>query len=397
MSENRSLFAELRRRSVYKVAVAYIVAGWALSQGIAQVLPVFNIPNWMIRAFVVLIILGLPVALALAWTFDFTPEGIKRTAAIDEISSSPRPKNHLWLYVVIIGAFLSIGLFFLGRYSARESFGFALGQKSIAVLPFENISAEKENEYFADGVQDDILTASSKVADLRDISRTSVMSYSAGTQRNLREIAQALGVSHVLEGSVRRSDGKVRVSAQLIDARNDTHVWADTYDRDLSDVFATESNIAKTIVEQLRAKLSASEKAAIEEPPTSDVTAHDLYVRRNCSTNRRRLVRADWRSWSKQLVCSIKPSREIPTFFSLTVCLAIRTALFTFTGRITRLRGRRWRRLRSMPLLGCARTPAKHTSPELTCSTAAIWTMIGLAPNSRWHNARCQTMRRSSR
>jgi len=262
MSENRSLFAELRRRSVYKVAVAYIVAGWALSQGIAQVLPVFNIPNWMIRAFVVLITLGLPVALALAWTFDFTPEGIKRTAAIDEISSSPRPKNHLWRYVVIIGAFLSIGLFFLGRYSARESLGFALGpKKSIAVLPFENISAEKENEYFADGVQDDILTALSKVADLRVISRTSVMSYSAGTQRNLREIAQALGVSHVLEGSVRRSEGKVRVSAQLIDARNDTHVWADTYDRDLSDVFATESDIAKTIVEQLRAKLSASEKS----------------------------------------------------------------------------------------------------------------------------------------
>jgi len=280
MTENRSLFAELRRRSVYKVAVAYIVAGWALSQGIAQVLPVFNIPNWMIRAFVMLIILGLPVALALAWTFDFTPEGIKRTAAIDEISPSPRPKNHVWLYVVIIGAFLSIGLFFLGRYSARESLGFALGpKKSIAVLPFENMSAEKENEYFADGVQDDILTALSKVADLRVISRTSVMSYSAGTQRNLREIAQALGVSHVLEGSVRRSEGKVRVSAQLIDARNDTHVWADTYDRDLSDVFATESDIAKTIVEQLRAKLSASEKAAIEEPPTSDVTAHDLYVR----------------------------------------------------------------------------------------------------------------------
>src|SRR6476469_2000873 len=181
MSENRSLFAELRRRSVYKVAVAYIVAGWALSQGIAQVLPVFNIPNWMIRAFVVLITLGLPVALALAWTFDFTPEGIKRTASIDEISSSPRPKNHLWLYVVIIGAFLSIGLFLLGRYSARESLGFALGpQKSIAVLPFENLSAEKENAYFADGVQDDILTALSKVADLRVISRTSVMSYSAG-------------------------------------------------------------------------------------------------------------------------------------------------------------------------------------------------------------------------
>jgi tetratricopeptide (TPR) repeat protein len=128
-------------------------------------------------------------------------------------------------------------------------------------------------------VQDDILTALSKVADLKVISRTSVMSYAAGANRNLRQIAQTLGVSHVLEGSVRRSDGKVRVSAQLIDARNDTHLWADVYDRDLEDVFATESDIAKTIVEQLRAKLSPSEKAAIEEPPTKDITAHDLYVR----------------------------------------------------------------------------------------------------------------------
>ena len=154
-----------------------------------------------------------------------------------------------------------------------------LPEKSIAVLPFQNFSDSKENEFFADGVQDDILTALSKVADLKVISRTSVMTYAAGAKRNLRDIAQALGVSHVLEGSVRRSDGKVRVSAQLIDARSDAHLWADTYDRDVADVFAIQSEIAKKIAAQLEAKLSPPEQAALDERPTTDLVAHDLYVR----------------------------------------------------------------------------------------------------------------------
>jgi len=270
-----NFFAELKRRNVYKVGIAYIVAGWALSQGIAQVFPVFDVPNWAIRSIVILIIVGLPIALVLAWMFEITPEGVKRSEDVDLAAPAPK-KSHAWIYIVVIGALVSIALFFLGRYSASPV---STSKKSIAVLPFENMSSDRENAFFADGVQDDILTALAKVADLKVISRTSVMSYAAGANRNLREIAQALGVSHVLEGSVRRSDGKVRVSAQLIDARNDAHLWADTYDRDLSDVFATESDIAKTIVEQLRAKLSPREKAAIEEPPTRNITAHDLFVR----------------------------------------------------------------------------------------------------------------------
>ena len=272
----RNFFAELKRRNVYKVAVAYGVGGWALSQGIAQVLPVFDVPSWLIRLLIALIIIGFPIALIFAWAFEITPEGVKRADEVD-LAGRPEKKSHAWIYIVIIGALVSIGLFFLGRFSVEPSQ--TARKKSIAVLPFENISSDRENAFFADGVQDDILTALSKVADLKVISRTSVMSYAAGANRNLRQIAQTLGVSHVLEGSVRRSDGKVRVSAQLIDARNDTHLWADVYDRDLEDVFATESDIAKTIVEQLRAKLSPSEKAAIEEPPTKDITAHDLYVR----------------------------------------------------------------------------------------------------------------------
>ena len=290
----KKFFSELKRRNVYKVAIAYIVGGWALAQGIAQVLPVFDAPNWVIRLLVVLIVIGFPIALIFAWAFEITPEGVKRAEDVGHVPQPPR-KSHAWLYVVIVGALISISLFFLGRYTAQENFSFGRAPaKSIAVLPFENFSADKENAYFADGVQDDILTALAKVADLKVISRASVMSYAAGANRNLREIAQALGVSHVVEGSVRRSDGKVRVSAQLIDARNDAHLWADTYDRDLADVFAIQSDIAKAIVEQLRAKLSRSEKAAIEERPTNDITAHDLYVRakllnESSSFNARRL------------------------------------------------------------------------------------------------------------
>ena len=151
--------------------------------------------------------------------------------------------------------------------------------KSIAVLPFENLSEEKANAYFADGVQDQILTDLSQIADLKVISRTSVMQYKSGITRDLREIGQQLGVAHLLEGSVQRSANKIRVNAQLIDARTDAHVWAETYDRDLADVFAIQSEIAKAIADQLQAKLSPNEKKAIEQPPTTDLAAFDLYSR----------------------------------------------------------------------------------------------------------------------
>src|ERR1700730_2674844 len=155
----------------------------------------------------------------------------------------------------------------------------AAAEKSIAVLPFENLSSDKENAYFADGVQDEILTYLAKIADLKVISRTSVMPYKSGIARNLREIGKQLGVAHLLEGSVQRAEAKVRVNAQLIDARTDAHLWAQTYDRDLADVFAIQSEIAKTIADQLQAKLSPREKAAIAKAPTTDLAAYDLYVR----------------------------------------------------------------------------------------------------------------------
>jgi TolB-like protein/Tfp pilus assembly protein PilF len=169
------------------------------------------------------------------------------------------------------------GIAMFSRYRVQPAP--AAPKKSIAVLPFENRSASQENAFFTDGVQDEILANLTKVADLKVISRTSVMLYKSGNPRNLREIGQQLGVAHVLEGSVQRAANRVRVMAQLIDARTDVHLWAQTYDRDLADVFAIQSEIAQKIADQLQAKLSPKEKAAIEERPTTDLAAYDLYLR----------------------------------------------------------------------------------------------------------------------
>src|SRR5438309_5491116 len=255
-----NFFSELKRRNVYKVAVAYIVAGWALSQGIAQVFPVFDIPNWVIRLIVILIIIGLPIALVLAWSFEITPQGIKRTETADAMPEATRKKKHVWIYVVVIGAVLSIGLFFLGRFTALNTASPArTSNKSIAVLPFDNLSRDPDNAYFCEGVQDEILTRLAKVADLKVISRTSTQHFKSAPD-NLPQIAKQLGVANVLEGSVQKSNDQVRVNVQLINALTDAHLWAETYDRKLTDIFAVESEISKTIADTLQAKLTGSEK-----------------------------------------------------------------------------------------------------------------------------------------
>jgi TolB-like protein/Tfp pilus assembly protein PilF len=273
-----NFFAELKRRNVYKVAVAYIVAGWALSQGIAQVFPVFDIPNWVIRLIVLLIIIGLPIALVLAWMFELTPQGIKRTETADAMPASAKPRKYLWIYVVVVGAAMSIGLFFLGRYSAGNAAVSGLPEKSIAVLPFESLSEEKGNAYFAEGVQDEILTRLAKVADLKVISRTSTQHFKSAPD-DLRDIAKKLGVMNILEGSVQKAADQVRVNVQLINAVTDAHLWAETYDRKLTDIFAVESEIAKTIAETLQARLTGSEKSSIAKTPTVNPEAYELYLK----------------------------------------------------------------------------------------------------------------------
>jgi len=284
----KNFFAELKRRNVYKVAVAYIVGGWALSEGISQVFPVFDVPNAIIRLIVILIIAGLPVALVLAWMFEITPEGIKRTETADAMPATARRKKHVWIYIVVIGALLSIGLFFLGRYSAGNKTASPAGiqNKSIAVLPFDNLSRDPDNAYFAEGVQDEILTRLAKVADLKVISRTSTQHFKSAPE-NLPEIAKQLGVTNILEGSVQKANDQVRVNVQLINAMTDAHVWADTYDRKLTDIFAVESEIAKTIAETLQAKLTGAEKSSIAKAPTANPEAYELYLKGRFFWNKR--------------------------------------------------------------------------------------------------------------
>src|SRR5213083_1613069 len=273
-----NFFAELKRRNVYKVAIAYVVAGWALAQGIAQVFPVFDVPNWIVRLIVGLIVIGFPITLIFAWAFEITPEGVKRTAEADAKPRSGRPINRTWIYIVVVGVAISLALFFLGRYTAGTRATSSGDRKSIAVLPFASLSGDKNDAYFADGVQDQILTNLAKVSDLKVISHTSVRQYKTGAERNLREIGQQLGVAYIVEGSVQRSRDRLRINAQLIDARTDTHVWAETYDRTAADLFAIQSELAQSIVGQLKAKLSAEQKAEIEERPTQDLVAFELYL-----------------------------------------------------------------------------------------------------------------------
>ena len=264
-------FEEVKRRKVYRVAVAYVIAAGGIIQLASAAFPAWELPNWSLRLVIVLLLIGFPIALILAWAFDITSQGVKATPAVAAPGSHLR-RNVLMLIATGIIISAAAGFFLLPRASARKI------DKSIAVLPFENLSDEKENAYFADGIQDDILTNLSKIGELKVISRTSVMPYRGKTQ-NLREIGKTLGVSAILEGSVRRSGNRVRVNVQLIDATNDEHLWANDYDRDLTDVFAIQTDLAQRIASELKAKLSPTEKAQIENKPTQNSEAYLAFVR----------------------------------------------------------------------------------------------------------------------
>ena len=272
-------FVELKRRNVYKVAVAYAVVAWLLVQVATQVFPFFEIPNWAVRLVVLAIMIGFPIALVIAWAFELTPQGLKRTEDVDPAAQT-RTKSHTWIYVVIVGAVFSVGLFLLGRYGFRDKklVSNELPAKSIAVLPFENLSRDPDNAYFVDGIQDEILTRLSKISALKVISRTSTTRYTSHPS-NLREIARELGVANILEGSVQRAEGAVRVNVQLIEAETDSHLWAETYDRDIKNIFSVESEIAQNVADALRARLLPEETARVANVPTKNPEAYDLFLK----------------------------------------------------------------------------------------------------------------------
>src|SRR6266700_2870007 len=276
----KNIFTELKRRNVYRAAVAYGVVAWFLTQLTTQVFPFFEIPNSAVRFVVIALAAGFPIAMLLAWVYEFTPEGIVRTEDLQpaRASSIQRATGRILDFTIIGALLLVIAMLIVARLPFYRQTGGSISQKSIAVMPFDNRSRDPDNAYFADGIQDEILTRLSKVADLKVISRTSTQHYKSAPE-NLREIARQLGVAHILEGSVQKSGDIVRVNVQLIEAANDSQLWADTFDRKLTDILSVESEVAKAIAGQLRAKLTGEEEQVIAAKPTDNPEAYDAYLR----------------------------------------------------------------------------------------------------------------------
>jgi len=286
-----NFFAELKRRNVYKVAVAYLVVSWLLIQAGSIFFPAFDAPAWVMRTFIIVVIFGFPVALIFSWAFEITPEGIKLESEIEPNKSIARRTGRKIVAVTIALGLVAAGLFVYQLVRSKSStpasaLSAIITNKSIAVLPFDNLSDDKSNAYFTEGVQDEILTRLAKVSDLKVIARTSTQRFKSAPE-NLPDIARQLGVANILEGSVQKVGDQVRVNVQLINAMTNAHLWADIYDRKLTDIFAVESDIAKSIADTLRAKLSSSAEHVLASRPTENPEAHELYLRGRYFWNRR--------------------------------------------------------------------------------------------------------------
>src|SRR5213083_2001835 len=292
-----NFFAELKRRNVYKVAIAYAVVAWLLIQAASIFLPAFNAPQWAMQIVILILVVGFPIALVFSWAFEITPEGIVRESEIAADQSITHHTGRKIVALTIVLGVVATGLLIFQFVRARtwperQSNGSTslsaatISNKSIAVLPFDNLSGDPQNAYFCEGVQDEILTRLAKVADLKVISRTSTQHFKSAPD-NLPQIAKQLGVAYILEGSVQKANDKVRVNVQLINALTDAHLWADTYDRKLTDIFAVETEIAKTVADVLQAKLTGSEQHVIAARPTANSEAHQLYLKGRFFWNKR--------------------------------------------------------------------------------------------------------------
>jgi TolB-like protein/Tfp pilus assembly protein PilF len=282
-----TFLTELKRRKVYRVAVAYAIVAWLLVQAASILFPTFEAPTWVMKVFVTAVILGFPVALILAWAFELTPEGIRRAEQVAPSEAKTAKAGRKWTAIIVAAAVLAAALLAFQFARTRSSPPPELPKqiapeagmdKSVAVLPFENLSSDKENAFFAQGIQDEIITTLSKISGLRVISRTSTVHYNSAPE-NLSEIARQLRVSNVLEGSVQKAGDRVHINVQLIQADTDAHLWAQSYDRELTDIFGVEAEVAKSIADSLQATLSPQEKARVEAKPTTNPDAYVLYLR----------------------------------------------------------------------------------------------------------------------
>src|SRR5256714_6397673 len=287
-----NFFAELKRRNVYKVAIAYAVVGWLVIQIASTILPTFHAPEWVVQTLIVIVALGFPIALVVAWAFEMTPEGMKRTEDVSPNEKIPQWSKRKFAALIVTVALIAAGLlaFQLFRLGGTRSVASTVAaksedatarvppEKSIAVLPFENLSEDKANSFFASGIQDEILTRLAKINSLKGISPTSTQQYQS-KPASLSDIGRQPGVAHILEGSVQKVGNAVHINVQLIKAVTDTHVWAESYNRKLDDIFAVEAEVAGAVAEQLNAKLTGSEKQELAQKPTDNPAAYEAYLR----------------------------------------------------------------------------------------------------------------------
>src|SRR5437763_5480232 len=355
----KEFFAELKRRNVYKVAVAYGVVAWLLIQIATQVFPFFEIPNWAVRLVVLLVVIGFPIALMIAWAFESTPEGIKRTAVADAAREHSRGKA--WIYIVIVGALLSIGLFFLGRYTAgnatprydaspaQTEAATATPQKSIAVLPLLNESGDRSDEYFSDGLSEELIAALGQRSGLQVIGRSSSFRFKERKEEP-KTIGEKLGVSTLLEGTVRKQDDRVRIVAELINAADGIELWTRTFDRELKDIFAVQEEIARAVAESLKVTLLGSQDRPAQRGAPSNVEAHNAYLQGHFHFQRRNLE--DYR----KAVGYFDQAIQLDPDYAL--ACAERSEAWTFIGDLTGQREPAWSKARSDAERAVAIAPA---------------------------------------
>jgi len=283
----KNFFAELKRRNVYKVAIAYAVVAWLLMQIATQVFPFLEIPNWAIRLVIMLIVIGFPIALVIAWAFELTPEGLKRTEFADELPKKSA-RSRAWIYVVIIAGVISVGVFFLGRYTAvsKQSepsnagtqWASAIPEKSIAVLPFENASGNPETEYLSDGISETLINSLTELQQLKVIARSTAFRYK-GKPVDPQVVGRELKVRAVLMGLVRQTGERLNVQVDLVDATTGAQLWGEEYERKLSDVLLVKQTIAREVTEKLRLRLTGEQQQRLVKRDTTNPEAYQFYLK----------------------------------------------------------------------------------------------------------------------